>query len=32
LTKTGKIDKQALVEDIKRKIALGGRSPLSTSG
>lgn len=32
LTKTGKIDKQALVEDIKRKIAPGGRSPLSTSG
>lgn len=31
LTKTGKIDKQALVEDIKRKIAPGGRSPVSTN-
>jgi non-ribosomal peptide synthetase component E (peptide arylation enzyme) len=32
LTKTGKIDKHALVEDIERKIASGGRSPVSTTG
>jgi non-ribosomal peptide synthetase component E (peptide arylation enzyme) len=31
LTKTGKIDKQSLVEDIKRKIASDGQSPDSTA-
>jgi 2,3-dihydroxybenzoate-AMP ligase len=32
LTKTGKVDKQYLTEDIKRKIVSGGRSPVSTTG
>ena len=31
LTKTGKIDKRFLMEDIKRKVASGGRSPLSNA-
>ena len=30
LTKTGKVDKRFLREDIKRKIAAGGRSPVFT--
>jgi 2,3-dihydroxybenzoate-AMP ligase len=32
LTKTGKVDKQYLTEDIKRKIVSGGHSPVSTTG
>lgn len=32
LTKTGKVDKRFLTEDINRKIATSGRSPVSTAG
>ena len=31
LTETGKIDEQALVENIKRKIVSDGPSPVSTT-
>ena len=32
LTKTGKVDKRFLTEDINRKITTSGRSPVSTAG